>query len=180
MAKKKELGWIWTSLVFGGIILLCYLFVATNNLFQVVYTQYHQNPGWEAIPAGISVSASAVLKWGAVAKGLKTIGWIVLCLTPVTNFIAWKWDYKLSTEGTPWLKLILTVGVPAIAGILWLCTFFNKLEFNKWNGTFDKFVNEFSISESQASKIQLEGGSGALEIKDENGKLTEWFKQNIK
>jgi len=176
MAQKKELGWIWTSLVFGGIILICYLFVSTNSQFQVVYTQPHQNPGYEGTPAGITVYASAMINWGREALGWKQAGWIALALTPVLNFLAWKFDYKLSTEGTPWLKIFMVMGMPVLSGVLWVSSYSSKNDLGSYTGTFDKFKNEFQISDKQAALIQSEGGSGALMIDDENGKITEWFK----
>ena len=180
MAKKKEFVWIWTSLVFGGIILICYLFVSTNNQFQVVYTQAHQNPGYEGMPAGITVYPSALINWGREALGWKQAGWIALALTPALNFLAWKFDYKLSTEGTPWLKIFMVMGMPVLSAVLWLASYSSKNDLGTYTGTFEKFKTEFSISAEQADKIQKEGGSGALMISDENGKITEWFKAQKK
>jgi hypothetical protein len=178
MSKKKDVnGWIWSSLALSVILLIAYFVVATGDEFQVVYTQAHVIPGYEPIPAGITVYESPASRWSDVAGGLKMAGWICFILVAAGNFLAWKWDYKLGTLGTPWARIGLCMGPVFLCMVLWFAGYSSRNDRGAYTGSFEKFKTEFKISEAQAAQIVKEGGSGNLNIKDENGLLTQYFKQ---
>lgn len=178
MRKKNEsTGWIAASLTFCAIMLFVYLFVSNSNEFTVKYEMEHVRDGYETSPASVTIYASPAIKWGEVSAGWKVAGWISFVLIAVGNFLAWKWDYKLGSLGTPWKRLALCF-VPILAcAICWLASYSSRLDLGAYNAPFDQFKEEMKISDALASKIKEEGGTGVLLIKDENGLLTKWFKK---
>lgn len=176
--KNKTGGWIVLSLILGAALLVVYASMAHGHNFTVKYEMHHDRPGYEAAPAIVSIQAAPFLKWSETALGMKLAGWICLGLLPVGCFLAWRWDYKLGTIGTPWGRIILIFGPVLLGAIFWTATYATQFTLRAYNATYEQYVREMEPSPELQKLIIEKGGAGNLEIRDENGKLTAWFKAN--
>jgi hypothetical protein len=179
--KKKAGSWVITAVVFMAILLLAYFFISSNKQFQVVYASEHQIPGYEKADASIRVYASPQLNKQTVPTGWIIAGWIFFALIAFGTRYVYKNDAELSkTTGTPWKKIAFIFGPILFCMICWFAGYSSRNDLGSYVGKFEDFKKEFQVSESTATRIQKEGGSGNLLIRDENGKLTQWFKDNRK
>jgi hypothetical protein len=180
---SKLAVWMIVAASFMAILLFAKGYVANNNKFEVIHSQATKIPGYEASVEGVRVYASPAIKWDEAARFWKAAGWIFLLAIPVaawyvgTDQSIFKKREELAgiqnrTPNNSWW--VIFVAILLCAGF-WFAGYSASLDKGSMVKGFDEFKREFQISDAQAEKIREYGGSGT-NIKDENGLLTQYFK----
>jgi len=168
--KNLKMSSFIVAIVWTVIMLFAVAHNSSNERFVVTHFQYHQTPGYAAVPAYYQISGSPSIAWDKSAGFGRTLGYIFLGLMWVMTYIVATDRYLGKNTGDPDKERkaektrpvlgIFMIGVPLLLSLIFFFSNYSKeytgVPVSVDEQTFNQWVQDGKI-EQKGEKTWVDG-----------------------